>query len=73
MMMKIERIVSQHRRDFIAIYQCEHCGHEHEGIGYDDTYFHVNVVPKKECPKCDKMSPSDHRPLTTKHPDHKIV
>lgn len=26
--MKIKEIISQNRRDFTAIYQCEHCGHE---------------------------------------------
>jgi len=30
--MKIKKIVSQHRRDFIAIYECEHCGHEEKGV-----------------------------------------
>lgn len=26
--MKIKEIKSQHRRDFFAIYVCEHCGNE---------------------------------------------
>ena len=26
--MKIEKIIHQHRRDFRAIYKCEHCGFE---------------------------------------------
>lgn len=46
--MKIKTIESQHRRDFYAIYECEHCGHEHKGSGYDDANFHQNVVPKKK-------------------------
>lgn len=25
--MKIQKITSQHRRDFSAIMECEHCGH----------------------------------------------
>lgn len=34
--MKIEQILSQHRRDFIADYICEHCGHIHKySPGYD--------------------------------------
>lgn len=38
--MKIQRIVSQCRRDFKAIYECEHCGHSFTGGGYDDDNFH---------------------------------
>ena len=43
--MHIKKIVSQNRRDFIAIYECEHCGHTSEGSGYDDAHFHKNVIP----------------------------
>lgn len=71
--MTIKTIVSQRRRDFRAVYQCEHCGHEHEGSGYDDTYFHSQVVPKKKCPKCGKNSPGDYRPLATKYADSQTV
>jgi ribosomal protein L37AE/L43A len=67
--MKIKRIVSQHRRDFSAIYECEHCGHEEKGSGYDDTYFHSGVIPAMKCEKCGKKADSDYRPLTPKHPD----
>lgn len=67
--MKIKKILSQHRRDFTAIYECEHCGHEYKGPGYDDTHFHQNVVPDKECPECKKKAPDNHRPLATKYPD----
>jgi predicted RNA-binding Zn-ribbon protein involved in translation (DUF1610 family) len=67
--MKIKRIIDQNRRDFTAIYECEHCGHEHEDSGYDDSYFHQQVIPKKKCPKCGKYAPEDYRPLTTKFPD----
>ena len=39
--MKIKRIVSQHRRDFYAIYECEHCESvSEESRGYDDKNFH---------------------------------
>jgi tRNA(His) 5'-end guanylyltransferase len=43
--LKIKEIKSQSRRDFIAVYVCEHCGHEHEGYGYDDDNFHRKVIP----------------------------
>jgi len=71
--MKIKQIISQSRRDFNAIYVCEHCGHEREGDGYDDTYFHQNVIPKMQCEKCGKTASKDYRPLATKYPDYKIV
>ena len=67
--MQIKRIVSQNRRDFTAIYECEHCGHEYEGSGYDDSYFHRQVIPEKKCPKCNKAAGNDYRALTTKYPD----
>lgn len=38
--MKIKKIISQHRRDFQAVYECEHCGYTVESYGYDDEYFH---------------------------------
>ncbi len=71
--MKIKKIVSQNRRDFTAIYECEHCGDEHEGSGYDDGYFHRTVIPKMKCPCCDKTAGGDYRPLATKHADHAVV
>ena len=67
--MKIKQIKSQHRRDFEAIYVCEHCGNEETASGYDDGYFHQNVIPAMKCCKCDKTAPKDYRPLTTKYPD----
>ena len=71
--MKIKKIMSQHRRDFRAIYECEHCGHEVEGGGYDDTNFHEIVIPSKKCSECGKTAPDDYRPLTTKYADHEQV
>jgi len=68
--MKIKKIKNQSRRDFTAIYICEHCDHEEEGHGYDDTNFHKNVIPTMECKKCGKTSGEDYRPLTTKYPDY---
>ncbi|MBF0253191.1 MAG: hypothetical protein HQL29_05180 [Candidatus Omnitrophica bacterium] len=67
--MKIKKIVSQHRRDFTAIYECEQCGHEHEGSGYDDANFHQNVIPTFVCKECGKKAADDYRPLATKFPE----
>lgn len=66
--MKIKTIKSQHRRDFTAIYECEHCGHEEEGYGYDDRNFHQNVIPSMECEKCGEKA-KDYHPLATKYPE----
>lgn len=37
--MRIKEKIDQHRRDFMAIYVCEHCGYEIKGSGYDDANF----------------------------------
>ena len=71
--MKINKILSQSRRDFHAIYECEHCKHTFEGGGYDDSYFHQSVIPKMKCGKCGKTAGDDYRPLTTKYPDFQVV
>ncbi len=65
--MKIQKILSQHRRDFRAIYECEHCGHTKEGTGYDDAFFHSGVIPAMKCDECGKMAGDDYRPLATKY------
>ena len=67
--MKIKQIIEQHRRDFTAIYECEHCGYEKEDDGYDDANFHHNVVPSMECDKCGQIATDDYRPLETKYPE----
>lgn len=66
--MKIKKITSQHRRDFSAILECEHCGEEEKlTTGYDDDHYHRNVIPAMKCPKCGKAAPTEYRPLATKH------
>jgi len=71
--MKIKKVLSQHRRDFSAIMECEFCGHEHKlTSGYDDRNYHDNVIPSMKCIKCEKSTKSEggeieHRPTT--YPD----
>lgn len=67
--MKIKKILHQHRRDFIAYFKCEHCDHTPILNGYDDEYFHNEVIPKMKCERCGKTSPEDYIPLTTKYPE----
>jgi predicted RNA-binding Zn-ribbon protein involved in translation (DUF1610 family) len=71
--MKIKEITDQNRRDFHAVYECEHCGHTRNGSGYDDSNFHQNVIPAMKCPKCDKSAGDDYRPLTTKYDDSVVI
>jgi ribosomal protein L37AE/L43A len=71
--MKIQTIINQHRRDFQAIYVCEHCQAEAVGNGYDDAYFHNSVIPAMECEKCKQTSPSSYRPLATKYAEGQVV
>lgn len=67
--MKINRIISQNRRDFRAEYECEHCGDSWKGTGYDDSYFHETVIPEMECKECGKVASDDYIPRETKYPD----
>ncbi len=71
--MRIKNIISQHRRDFRAVYVCEHCEHGAEGGGYDDANFHNNVIPTMVCRKCDKKGTDDYRPLASKYPEGVLV
>ena len=71
--MKIKKIKSQNRRDFTAVYECEHCGDEKDDSGYDDANFHQNVIPKMVCGKCGKQADDNYRPLATKYPDYVSV
>lgn len=71
--MKIKKIISQSRRDFTAIYECEHCGDEHEGYGYDDSNFHNNVIPAMKCKKCGKIAAEDTRMLAPKYQDDVVI
>lgn len=55
--MKIKRITEQVRRDFSAIMECEFCGHEVTNHGgYDDRYYHDQVIPNMKCKKCKKST-----------------
>jgi ribosomal protein L37AE/L43A len=71
--MKIKIITDQNRRDFHAVYVCEHCGHEKNGSGYDDDNFHRNVIPAMPCDACGKVAGDDYEPRGTKYPPHAVV
>lgn len=75
--MKIKEIKSQHRRDYTAPMECEFCQHEQmDNAGYDDRYYHDNVIPQMECSKCGKSTVSEggnveHTP--TKYPEGFVI
>lgn len=71
--MKIKEIVSQSRRDFQAVYECENCGVEEEGSGYDDDHFHRNVIPTMKCKVCGQIAPTDYVARGTKYAAHEAV
>ena len=71
--MRIQKIESQTRRDFYAIYECEHCGFTKQGSGYDDDNFHQNVIPQMKCEKCGKTADENYKPLNTKYSAHEVV
>lgn len=71
--MRIVEKIKQHRRDFQAIYECEHCGETTEGYGYDDDNFHRNVIPSMKCESCGNFSPDDYQPLKTKYAAWEVV
>lgn len=53
--MHLKAKIYQHRRDFRGIFACYFCGHEEEGPGYDDAYFHRTVIPGMKCKSCGKQ------------------
>ena len=72
--MKIKRITSQHRRDFNAIIECEHCSAEEElKGGYDDDNYHRNIIPTFKCKECGLAAGDDYRPIATKHAANAVV
>lgn len=72
--MKIKKINSQTRRDFLADMECEHCGYIEKNVsGYDDDFFHRKIIPDMKCKKCGKKASNDYRPLETKYNESETV
>lgn len=71
--MRIKTIVWQNRREFNAIYECDYCGYEHQGRGYDDATFHDNVIPKIVCPECGATATTYYRAPAPRHPGSATV
>lgn len=75
--MVIKKILSQSRRDFTAVMKCEFCNKETtNNSGYDDRYYHDNVIPSMKCGTCLKSTSSESgeiKKTATKYSDHKVV
>lgn len=72
--MKIKEILSQIRRDFTAVMECEHCGATQlNKYGYDDDYYHQKVIPAMKCNACGKSAADTYRPLQPKYAAHQVV
>lgn len=67
--MRIKELIKQHRRDFTAVFECDHCGYEDRRTGYDDRHFHQVVIPALLCPSCGKTAKDNYRPLSPKYPE----
>ena len=53
--MKIKMVTFKHGNDFAATLECEHCQNLQElHTGYNDNYYHENVLPEISCKKCGK-------------------
>lgn len=71
--MRIKKMISQHRRDFTATMECEFCKQTDKNTsGYDDVYYHENVIPNMKCKGCGHSTISkcgEVKPQATKYPD----
>lgn len=53
--MKIKQLLQEHRNDFSALMECEHCGAvQMNGAGYHDNHYHTRVIPAMHCATCFK-------------------
>lgn len=75
--MIIVKITSRHRRDFCADMKCEFCNTKSKlDSGYDDRYYHYNVIPNMKCGKCLKSTSSEGGEIVktaTKYCDNQVL
>lgn len=57
--MKIHHIRDRIRNDIFGVMICEHCRNTDRFVGYDDAYYHNNVIPKLKCKACGKDRAGD--------------
>lgn len=71
--MIIKGFIQQYRRDFTALFVCEHCGHGRKGPGYDDDHFHHQVIPEMVCERCNKKADSNYRDFAPKYKTKEVI
>lgn len=75
--MRIKEMISQSRRDFTAIMECEFCEHTDKNeSGYDDDYYHSNVIPNMKCKRCGHSTISKGGEIiaqATKYPEGFVI
>ncbi len=53
--MRIQTVTREHRNDFQATLECEHCTHTGTLTGgYHDAFYHGHVIPSIICAGCGK-------------------
>lgn len=68
--MKIKQRTWQHRNDFSALMECEHCGHVQKlTSGYDDNFYHDRVIPAMHCSGCGKNRAGNVKTPSTDTPE----
>jgi hypothetical protein len=68
--MKLIKKISQHRRDFTGLLECEFCKkQEHLSSGYDDSNYYNNVIPNFKCKSCNKSTISENGIIDKISPD----
>lgn len=64
--MRIDKITNQMSEDFWADFKCEHCGHIEKNLrGYNDIFFHENIIPEIKCKQCEKTGSDYYRTFVT--------
>lgn len=75
--MKIKKMISQFRRDFSAILECQFCETTKVlNTGYDDRNYHDNVIPAMKCGHCNKSTNSEGAAIEntpTKYSTNQII
>jgi hypothetical protein len=75
--MRICEVLSQSRRDFTALMGCEGCGAtEKLTTGYDDRFYHDEVIPAMTCAACGESRNSlglKAAPTATKYAAWEVV
>lgn len=74
--MFLSEIKNRNRRDFTGTITCESCDHSEElRSGYDDEYYHNEVIPNMKCTQCGESTNTLEIGIRTRpqFPDSKIM